>query len=74
LILDSFLSYAVAMEKDKYSEKRFDIQKEDDIDVTVLETIPFDYAGSVTEVVYETEEFTCGLPVDRTARLWITDH
>jgi 7-cyano-7-deazaguanine reductase len=54
--------YAVAMEKDKYSDKRFDIQKEDAIDVVVLETIPFDYAGSVTEVVYETEEFTCVCP------------
>jgi 7-cyano-7-deazaguanine reductase len=50
------------MEKDKYSDKRFDIQKEDAIDVVVLETIPFDYAGSVTEVVYETEEFTCVCP------------
>jgi 7-cyano-7-deazaguanine reductase len=50
------------MEKDKYSEKRFDIQKEDDIDVVVLEKIPFDYAGSATEVVYETEEFTCVCP------------
>ena len=50
------------MEKDKYSEKRFDIQKEDAIDVTVLENIPFDYAGSATKVVYETEEFTCVCP------------
>ena len=50
------------MEKDKYSDKRFDIQKEDAIDVAVLETIPFDYAGSTTEVVYETEEFTCVCP------------
>jgi 7-cyano-7-deazaguanine reductase len=50
------------MEKDKYSEKRFDIQKEEAIDVAVLETIPFDYAGSATEVVYETEEFTCVCP------------
>ena len=50
------------MEKDKYSEKRFDIQKEDAIDVAVLEKIPFNYAGSATEVVYETEEFTCVCP------------
>ena len=50
------------MEKDNYSDKRFDIQKEDAIDVAVLETIPFDYAGSATEVVYETEEFTCVCP------------
>ena len=50
------------MERDKYSEKRFDINNEDAIDVAVLETIPFDYAGSATEVVYETEEFTCVCP------------
>ena len=50
------------MAKDKYSEKRFDIHNEKDIDVAVLETIPFDYAGSDTEVVYETEEFTCVCP------------
>jgi 7-cyano-7-deazaguanine reductase len=62
LIIGILLGYAVAMEKDKYSEKRFDIQKEDAIDVTVLETIPFDYAGSATEVAYETEEFTCVCP------------
>ncbi len=62
MIIGIFLSYAVAMEKDKYSEKRLDIHCEDDIDVAVLETIPFDYAGSETEVVYETEEFTCVCP------------
>jgi len=50
------------MEKDKYSDKRFDILKAEAIDVAVLETIPFDYAGSATEVVYETEEFTCVCP------------
>jgi 7-cyano-7-deazaguanine reductase len=50
------------MAKDKYAKKRFDIHKEDDIDVAILETIPFAYAGSVTEVVYETEEFTCVCP------------
>jgi 7-cyano-7-deazaguanine reductase len=50
------------MAKDKYSEKRFDIHNEKDIDVAVLETIPFDNAGSDTEVVYETEEFTCVCP------------
>lgn len=50
------------MEIDKYSDKRFDIQKEDAIAVAALEIIPFDYAGSVTEVVYETEEFTCVCP------------
>ena len=50
------------MAKDKYSEKRFDIHNEKDIDVAALQTIPFDYAGSDTEVVYETEEFTCVCP------------
>ena len=50
------------MEKDKYSEKHFDIQQEDAIDVAVLEKIPFDYSDSATEVVYETEEFTCVCP------------
>ncbi|MBM4462865.1 MAG: NADPH-dependent 7-cyano-7-deazaguanine reductase QueF [Chloroflexi bacterium] len=47
---------------DKYSSRRFDIHKEDAIDVDVLESIPFDYPGSATEVVYETEEFTCVCP------------
>ena len=50
------------MEKDKYTEKRFDIQTEDAIDVDVLEKIPFDYGNSDTEVEYETEEFTCVCP------------
>jgi 7-cyano-7-deazaguanine reductase len=62
LIIGIFLWYAVAMEKDKYTEKRFDIQNESEIDVAVLKAIPFDYAGSVTEVVYESEEFTCVCP------------
>ena len=47
---------------DKYASRRFDIQKEDAIDVTVLEAIPFDYSGSATEVVYETDEFTAVCP------------
>jgi 7-cyano-7-deazaguanine reductase len=50
------------MEIDKYAEKRFDIQQEDAIDVAVLEAIHFDYPGSATEVVYETDEFTCVCP------------
>ena len=62
MIIDYFPLYDTDMEKDKYSDKRFDIQKEEAIDVAVLETIPFDYAGSATEVVYETEEFTCVCP------------
>jgi 7-cyano-7-deazaguanine reductase len=62
LIIEYFLEYAEAMEKEKYTEKRFDIHTEADIDVAILETIPFDYPGSVTDVVYETEEFTCVCP------------
>lgn len=48
--------------KGKYAEKRFDIQKEDAIDVACLEKIPFEYSGTTTDVVYETEEFTCVCP------------
>ena len=47
---------------DKYSSRRFDINKEDAIDSDVLESIPFDYPESATEVVYETEEFTSVCP------------
>ena len=50
------------MAVDKYASRRFDIEKEDAIDVAVLEAIPFDYAGSATEVIYETDEFTCVCP------------
>jgi len=50
------------METDKYTSKRFDIEKEDAIDVAVLEAIPFEYPGSATEVVYETDEFTAVCP------------
>jgi len=50
------------MKKDKYTEKRFDIQKESSIDVAVLEKISFDYACTATEIVYETKEFTCVCP------------
>ena len=50
------------MTTDKYVERRFDIHREEDIDIGVLQTIPFDYPGSATDVVYETEEFTCVCP------------
>lgn len=50
------------MEMDKYASKRFDIEQEDAIDTAVLEAIPFDYPGSDTEVVYETDEFTAVCP------------
>jgi 7-cyano-7-deazaguanine reductase len=50
------------MTTDKYAARRFDVQAVDAIDVAVLETIPFEYPGSATEVVYETEEFTAVCP------------
>jgi len=50
------------MTEDKYASRRFDIESEDAIDVAVLEAIPFEYPGSATEVVYETEEFTAVCP------------
>lgn len=65
---------------DKYTSRRFDIQKEEAIDFAVLEAIPFDYPGSATEVVYETEEFTfvcpwTGLPdFARLAIRYVPDH
>jgi len=52
----------IKMKKDKYSEKRFDIQTEDAVDVAILEAIPFEYPGSTSEVVYETDEFTSVCP------------
>jgi 7-cyano-7-deazaguanine reductase len=63
VVLSLLFRYDItAMKKDKYADRRSDIQKEDAIDVAVLEKIPFDYAGSETEVEYETEEFTCVCP------------
>ena len=50
------------MEADKYATRRFDIESEEAIDTAVLEAIPFDYPGSATEVVYETDEFTFVCP------------
>jgi len=50
------------MAVDKYTSRRFDIQSEEAIDFAVLEAVPFDYPGSATEVVYETEEFTFVCP------------
>jgi 7-cyano-7-deazaguanine reductase len=46
----------------KFAERRFDTQSEAAIDVGVLETIPFEYSGSATDVCYETDEFTCVCP------------
>jgi 7-cyano-7-deazaguanine reductase len=51
-----------AMKMDKYASRRFDSLKEDAIDTSVLETFPFQYTGSATEVVYETTEFTSVCP------------
>ncbi|MBA7592323.1 NADPH-dependent 7-cyano-7-deazaguanine reductase [subsurface metagenome] len=50
------------MTVDKYAPRRFDIQQQDAIDVAILETIPFEYPDSATEVVYETDEFTSVCP------------
>jgi 7-cyano-7-deazaguanine reductase len=50
------------VEADKYASRRFDVQQEDAIDVAVLEAVPFEYPGSATDVVYETDEFTCVCP------------
>jgi 7-cyano-7-deazaguanine reductase len=50
------------MKMDKYASRRFDIHKEDAIDTMVLESIPFKYTGSNTEVVYQTDEFTSVCP------------
>ena len=49
-------------EKSGNEQIRFDIQSEDAIRADLLEVIPFDYAGSVTEVTYETDEFTSVCP------------
>lgn len=50
------------MEKDRYSEKRYDISDETAIESDILEAISFDYPESATEVIYETDEFTCVCP------------
>ena len=50
------------MEIDKYTSRGLNIQKEEAIDLAVLETVPFDYPGSATEVTYETDEFTFVCP------------
>ncbi|NLE08284.1 MAG: NADPH-dependent 7-cyano-7-deazaguanine reductase QueF [Dehalococcoidales bacterium] len=50
------------MENNKYGGKRYDIHDETAIDTDILEAIPFDYPESATEVVYETDEFTCVCP------------
>ena len=50
------------MVTDKYTLRRYDTQKISVVDTEVLEALPFEYTGSDTEVVYETEEFTSVCP------------
>ena len=50
------------MKTDKYASRRFDTNTEETIDSEVLETIPFEYPDSNTEVVYDTDEFTSVCP------------
>ena len=50
------------MTVDKYASRRFDVSGEEAVDLAVLESIPFDYPDSATEVVYETDEFTAVCP------------
>ena len=50
------------MTLNKYSERRFDTQDENSVDTDILEAIRFDYPGSATDIVYETDEFTCVCP------------
>jgi len=38
------------MAVDKYASRRFDVEREDAIDVAVLEAIPFDYPSSPTDL------------------------
>jgi 7-cyano-7-deazaguanine reductase len=50
------------MVTDKYTLRRYDTQDISVVDTEVLESLPFEYTGSATEVVYETEEFTSVCP------------
>ena len=50
------------MVTDKYALRRYDTQEISAVDTEVLESLPFEYSGSATEVVYETEEFTSVCP------------
>ena len=50
------------MPEDSPTPRRFDTQSAETIDTAALAAIPFDYAGSATEVTYETDEFTCVCP------------
>lgn len=63
--------------KDKYSNKRFDILTEENIDLDVLETIDFSYSASANDTIItiKTQEFTSVCPwtgLPDTAELAIT--
>ena len=47
---------------DRYETRRFDVQEVSAIDTEALESIPFEYPDSATDVVYETQEFTSVCP------------
>jgi 7-cyano-7-deazaguanine reductase len=50
------------MPQNESTPRRFDTESETTIDRPALETIPFDFPGSATEVKYSTEEFTFVCP------------
>lgn len=63
--------------EDKYSKKRFDVLTEKNIDLSVLETLDFDYNSSANNstVTIKTKEFTSVCPwtgLPDTAELLIT--
>ncbi len=63
--------------KDKYSNKRFDVLSEENVDFDVLETMDFNYHASVndTTITIKTQEFTSVCPwtgLPDTAELLIT--
>ncbi|PZC47737.1 MAG: 7-cyano-7-deazaguanine reductase [Chloroflexi bacterium] len=47
---------------DRYSDKRYDVEDYSSIDTDILEHIPFEYAGSASDITYETSEFTSVCP------------
>ncbi|MBO8173459.1 MAG: NADPH-dependent 7-cyano-7-deazaguanine reductase QueF [Bacillaceae bacterium] len=47
---------------EKYQNIRFDIQDESAIMTDILETIPYEYPGKITEVTIPTSEFTSVCP------------
>jgi 7-cyano-7-deazaguanine reductase len=50
------------MPQEENCPRRFDTESESTIDRPTLETIPFDFPGSATEIKYSTEEFTFVCP------------